>query len=37
VPPDVPYENYLFYLATVRSVWGKDLDLKPMNPRAIQP
>ena len=29
VPPDVPYENYLFYLDTVRRVWGKNHDLKP--------
>jgi len=31
VPPDVPYENYLFYLETVRKVWGKDLNLPPMS------
>jgi hypothetical protein len=30
VPPDVPLENYLFYLETVREVWGKGIDLKPM-------
>ena len=30
VPPDVPLENYVFYLETVRRVWGKGLDLKPM-------
>lgn len=30
VPPDVPYENYLFCLQTVRKVWGKDTNLKPM-------
>lgn len=30
VPPDVPLENYVFYLKTVRRVWGKGLDLKPM-------
>jgi hypothetical protein len=29
VPPDVPFENYLFYLDTVRTVWGKDINLKP--------
>jgi hypothetical protein len=30
VPPDVPLENYVFYLETVRRVWGKGFDLKPM-------
>jgi uroporphyrinogen decarboxylase len=30
VPPDVPFENYVFYLETVRRVWGKGLDLKPV-------
>ncbi len=30
VPPDVPLENYMFYLETARKVWGKDLDLEPM-------
>jgi len=30
VPPDVPLENYMFYLETVRRVWGKGVDLKPM-------
>jgi len=30
VPPDVPLENYLFYLETVRKVWGMEIDLKPM-------
>lgn len=30
VPPDVPLENYLFYLETVREVWGKGINLKPM-------
>ena len=31
VPPDVPLENYVFYLETVRQVWGKDVNLKPMS------
>jgi len=31
VPPDVPLENYIFYLETVRKVWGKDVNLKPMS------
>ena len=30
VPPDVPLENYIFYLEAVREVWGQGLDLKPM-------
>lgn len=30
VPPDVPLDNYWFYLETVRKVWGKDANLKPM-------
>lgn len=30
VPPDVPLENYMFYLKTVREVWGKNVDLKPI-------
>lgn len=30
VPPDVLLENYVFYLETVRRVWGKSLDLKPI-------
>jgi uroporphyrinogen decarboxylase len=37
VPPDVPLENYWFYLETARRVWGEDVDLRPMGqwgPRA---
>lgn len=30
VPPDVPYENYLYYLEMVRKVWGHGVNLKPM-------
>jgi hypothetical protein len=30
VPPDVPLKNYLFYLETVRQVWGKGFNLRPM-------
>ncbi len=29
VPPDVPLENYIHYLKTVRRVWGKDVNLRP--------
>lgn len=31
VPPDVPLENYLFYLRTVRAIWGKGVNLKPLD------
>jgi uroporphyrinogen decarboxylase len=30
VPPDVPLENYLFYLETARKIWGKNTNLKPL-------
>jgi uroporphyrinogen decarboxylase len=30
VPPDVPMDNYLFYLKTVRRLWGHDIALKPL-------
>jgi hypothetical protein len=30
VPPDVPLDNYLFYLETVRQEWGHGVDLKEM-------
>jgi hypothetical protein len=30
VPPDVPYENYLYYCRLIREVWGRGLDLPPM-------
>ncbi|MGC9453638.1 MAG: uroporphyrinogen decarboxylase family protein [Phycisphaerae bacterium] len=30
VPPDVPFENYLFYVQRAKEVWGKGLDnLRP--------
>ena len=31
VPPDVPLDNYLFYRETVRRVWGRDTDLRPLH------
>jgi uroporphyrinogen decarboxylase len=31
VPPDVPFENYLHYLRTVRQRWGKGVALKPVS------
>jgi len=30
VPPDVPLDNYLFYLETARKIWGKGTNLKPL-------
>ncbi len=30
VPPDVPFENYVFYLKRAREVWANDTDLNPM-------
>jgi uroporphyrinogen decarboxylase len=30
VPPDVPLANYLFFLETIREVWGHGVNLKPM-------
>lgn len=32
VPPDVPLENYLFYLKCVRETWGHGENLKPLHP-----
>ncbi|HEU0292843.1 MAG TPA: uroporphyrinogen decarboxylase family protein [Anaerolineales bacterium] len=29
VPPDVPYQNYLFYLEKVREIWGRGINLEP--------
>ncbi len=29
VPPDVPFENYLYYLQQARAVWGCGLNLPP--------
>jgi hypothetical protein len=31
VPPDVPLKNYLIYLECARDVWGKGINLQPMN------
>ncbi len=30
VPPDVPLENYVFFLEMARDVWGHGVDLRPM-------
>ena len=27
VPPDVPYENYLFYIKLARDIWGQGINL----------
>jgi uroporphyrinogen decarboxylase len=32
VPPDVPLENYIHYIKTVRHLWGRDTDLRPAHP-----
>lgn len=32
VPPDVPLDNYVFYLKTIRRIWGHDTNLRPMGP-----
>jgi uroporphyrinogen decarboxylase len=29
VPPDVPYENYLYYLREARRIWARGVNLKP--------
>ena len=29
VPPDVPYDNYLYYLQEARRIWGQGVNLKP--------
>jgi hypothetical protein len=30
VPPDVSLDNYVFYLETVRRIWGKEVNLRPV-------
>lgn len=30
VPPDVPLANYWHYLQTIRRVWGRDCNLRPL-------
>ena len=36
VPPDVRFEDYLFYLDEAKRVWGKGLDnIKPTGPASI--
>lgn len=30
VPPDVPLQNYRFYLEKVREIWGHEVNLPPM-------
>jgi uroporphyrinogen decarboxylase len=32
VPPDVPLENYVHYIKTVRHLWGRGTDLRLMHP-----
>ena len=35
VPPDVPLDNYVFYLETVRGEWGKNTNLRPLHSAEI--
>jgi hypothetical protein len=35
VPPEVSLDDYIFYLDTVRQLWGKNVNLKPMQPLAF--
>jgi hypothetical protein len=37
VPPDVPYENYLFYTELARNVWGQGKNLPPQFARNEHP
>jgi uroporphyrinogen decarboxylase len=30
VPPDVPLENYIFFLESVRAVWAHGVNLRPI-------
>jgi uroporphyrinogen decarboxylase len=32
VPPDVPLDNYLFYLGGVREIWAGNKNLRPLHP-----
>ncbi|MCC6680214.1 MAG: hypothetical protein IT445_04845 [Phycisphaeraceae bacterium] len=31
VPPDVPFENYVFYCDAIRRLWGRDTALEPIH------
>ena len=36
VPPDVPLENYIYYVKTAKEIWGKGLpDMKPTAPKGL--
>ena len=37
VPPDVPYENYLYYVELARTVWGQDINLPAQFVRNANP
>jgi uroporphyrinogen decarboxylase len=37
VPPDVPYENYLYYINLARSFWGQNVNLPPQFVRNENP
>ncbi|MCC6579094.1 MAG: hypothetical protein IT440_01540 [Phycisphaeraceae bacterium] len=32
VPPDVTLANWVYYIKAIRKAWGRNLDLKPMDP-----
>jgi hypothetical protein len=35
VPPDVPLENYIFFLEKIRAVWAHGIDLRPMGRQRV--
>ena len=37
VPPDVPYENYLYYVELARNIWGHGINLPPQFARNENP
>jgi uroporphyrinogen decarboxylase len=37
VPPDVPYENYLYFIELARNVWGHGINLPPQFVRNDNP
>lgn len=37
VPPDVPLENYLYYIDQARRIWGLDLNLEPVHRGPVPP
>ena len=37
VPPDVPFENYLYYVKRARNIWGQGINLPPQFMRNESP